>query len=125
VLHDTDVSVQTNRKDYRDIEKICRSYPQQVTRLEAVQEIEAWLLADKGFCRWLGQTAKKSDHLPQPSKKLEDLINRKYGRSQLTIRTKERILQQHMDVTGEKLSQSMKTAMDVLSKLPCVAGNKP
>src|SRR5262245_46206280 len=49
VLHDTDISVQTNRKHYETIEQVCASYHDRVTRLEARQEIEAWLLADEGF----------------------------------------------------------------------------
>lgn len=119
VLHDTDISVQKYREHYQKIEQICSSHGARVTRLEAVQEIESWLLSDKGFCRWLETPARASDHVPQPSKRLESLINDKFGRGIWTNLNKPRLLQQHMDVTGEQLSESMRIAMQSIQSLPC------
>lgn len=126
VLYDTDISVQTDREHYQKIAQICKSHGERVTRLEAVQEIESWLLADKGFCRWLDEHARASDHIPQPSKKLESLINDKFGRSMWTNLNKPKLLQQHMDASGDKLSESMHVSMEVIKKLPCIqALNQP
>jgi hypothetical protein len=121
VLHDTDVSVQTYRKDYETINRVCEHFTEQVTRLQAVQEIEAWLLADDAFCHWLGETPKASDHIPKPSERLERLINKKFGRRLWTNLNKPKILEQHMDATGDQpgRSESMRIAMEVLGELSC------
>jgi hypothetical protein len=121
VLHDTDDSVQIYREDYETIKRACERFTEQVTRLQAVQEIEAWLLADDGFCRWLGETPKASDHIPKPSARLDSLINKKFGKRLWTNLNKPKILEQHMDATGDKpgRSVSMRTAMELLGQLTC------
>ncbi len=119
VLHDTDTLVETYRDHYQKIERICNSYHGRVTRLEAIQEIEAWLLADEGFCRWIGQSPTASDHISQPSKKLEKMIKDKFGRNKWTNLEKPKILRDHMDVSGENLSESMRNAMKTFQQLPC------
>jgi hypothetical protein len=119
VLHDTDIAVETYREHYLRIKQICDAYGNRVTRLEAIQEIESWLLADEGFCHWLGESPKASDHVPQPSQKLEKLINDKRKPKWNNV-NKPKILQ-HMDVTGDKLSESMRTAMQIFLELPCTA----
>lgn len=119
VLHDTDTSVESYREHYKTIERVCNLYPERVTRLEAVQEIEAWLLADAGFCKWLDEKPRASDHIPQPSKTVQKMVNDKFGGAIWTNLNKPRILRDHMDATGETLSSSMRKAMDTFQQLPC------
>ncbi len=121
VLHDTDDAVQTYREDYETINNVCGRFSEHVTRLQAVQEIEAWLLADNDFCHWLGEQPKACDHIQKPSVRLESLINRKFGKRLWTNLNKPRILAEHMDASGDRpgRSQSMRLAMELLTQLPC------
>src|SRR5258708_5546303 len=121
ILHDTDDSVQTDRKWYKHIDKVCqkKKFRQHVSLITATEEIEAWLLADKGLCRWLKVSPSASDHISQPSKRLAKLINDKHKMKWNDL-NKPKILQ-HMDVTGEILSESMRTAMQTFLAMPCNA----
>lgn len=118
VLHDTDDSVQTNRTAYQTIRRICEKnrYKEIVTRLEAVQEIEAWLLADTGICKWLERTPRSYDATPKPSEKFEAILNDKH-KMKWTSATKPKVLA-HMKTIGNK-SPSMQNALQVFSLLPC------
>lgn len=120
VLHDTDDSVETNRKHYERIAQACEKYQDDVTRLPAVQEIEAWLLADSGLCKWLRIKPRPSDHVSRPSDRLRTLINDKTGKQMWNEQYQPKILE-NMDATGDQpgRSQSMQAAMNVLLKLPC------
>src|SRR5262249_40911734 len=104
-LYDTDISVQTNRRHYETIEQVCASYHDRVTRLEARQEIEAWLLADEGFCKWLDEKPKASDHIPQPSRKLQKMVNDKYGGSQWTNLNKTKNAARAYGCDGRKIER--------------------
>jgi len=120
VLHDTDDSVQAYRENYDKITLICDKYKEHVTRLEATEEVEAWLLADEGLCNWLGIKAKASDSLKRPSDRLKSLINARSGNWTWNKLHQPRILE-NMTATGDKTggSASMQIAMKRLAQLPC------
>ncbi|MEP7285648.1 MAG: hypothetical protein ABI947_07770 [Chloroflexota bacterium] len=122
ILHDTDESVQENRKSYLEIERICdkEKYRAHVIRIEVVQEIEAWLLADTKLCQWLEKSPKASDHIPQPSKVFEAHLNKQKHMKWNNL-NKSKVLK-NMDATGDQpgRSQSMSAAMQTLLQLPCV-----
>jgi hypothetical protein len=118
VLHDTDDSVQTYREHYKQIALICDQYQEHVTRLEAVQEIEAWLLADSGLCKWLNIKPKASDYLKRPSDRLRSLIHERPGSLKWNRNDQPKILQ-NISATGDEFSESMRIAMKILLQLPC------
>src|SRR5688572_28717415 len=68
VLHDTDLLTRPHhRKDYENIRDVCRQYKDKVYLVKAVDELESWLLADRGLCQWLGIKPRNCDTLAQPS----------------------------------------------------------
>jgi hypothetical protein len=76
VLHDADLlSRPGGRADYDHIRQVCRRYADEVRLVLAKDEIESWLLADAGFCKWLGTAPKNCDSEIRPSKRLEYLLN--------------------------------------------------
>ncbi|MHB8629985.1 MAG: hypothetical protein ACYDBJ_27090 [Aggregatilineales bacterium] len=118
VLHDTDDSVQPYREDYDKIVRICEKYKDHVTRLEAIQEIESWLLADEGLCKWLDVKPKASDSLKRPSDQLKTLVKARPGNWKWDKKHQPRILE-NMSANGDRLSESMRLAIQTLLQLPC------
>ena len=120
VLHDTDDSVQAYRESYDKITRVCDKYGEHVTRLEATEEVEAWLLVDDGLCKWLGIKAKASDNLKRPSDLLKSLVNARSGNWTWNKLHQPRILE-NMTATGDKLggSVSMRVAISRLTQLSC------
>lgn len=124
VLHDTDDSVQANRLLYDAIKQICEreEYQPHVTEIVAVEEIEAWLLADGGFCDWLKIPPRAADNAAQPSKVLEQLLNKHKKKMVWNDDTKQKVIP-HMDASGDLLSPSMREAMQTFLSLPCTQAN--
>jgi len=119
VLHDADEQVpQSHRDDYDQIKNICQQYRQDLVLVIAKDEIESWLLADEGLCKWLDVKPKNCDHESKPSERLNSLVKRKTGKD-YTGRTRAQVLG-HLDGSGDKLSQSMDDAMKHLQNAPCV-----
>src|SRR5258708_965229 len=118
VLHDTDDSTQTYREDYYRIEQICQNYKEYVTHLKAIQEIEAWLLADSGLCEWLHISPKACDHLKRPSDTLKRYVNARPGNWKWDKIHQPKILE-NISADGHKLSESMRIAMQTLLQLSC------
>lgn len=121
VIHDYDIKTiphPRDRGDHKLIAKICEKNRDITVELVAHDELEAWLLADSGVCRWLGTKPQPSDELRKPSEKLykliEDKINAHFGgryRDQLVKK---------IAGDGDKHSLSMRKALKVLNKLDCV-----
>lgn len=121
VFHDMDETTNLYRKHYETIDSICASekYRAEVTLITAKDEIEAWLLADEGLCKWLRvKPNKKCDSIKKPSQKLNELIRKRQDRMQWNSRYWDDILK-HLDATGDKLSPSMRAALRRLRELPC------
>ncbi|MHB8625501.1 MAG: hypothetical protein ACYDBJ_00800 [Aggregatilineales bacterium] len=119
VVHDTNASNPDNRRNYEEIARICKTekYKAHVTLLRADEEIEAWLLADVGVCKWLGQKPKSWDGKKKPSSQIETWVNKKFRRH--WNRETKRQAAEKMTVTGMKYSRSMQEAMDTFLALPC------
>jgi hypothetical protein len=62
VIHDLDkLSRPDGRSDYEKVARICAEYAEHVILIQAHDEIESWLLADSGICKWLGQNPQNYD----------------------------------------------------------------
>jgi hypothetical protein len=64
-----------DRYNHKQVAAICRRFRPDVKLLWAVQEIEAWLLADSGVCAWLGIEVQQTDPLHDPKEKLSSLLH--------------------------------------------------
>jgi hypothetical protein len=117
VLHDWDIQKQQHNRDhYRKIEDICRQ--EAVQLVIAHDELEAWLLADEGLCKWLGINPKQWDSEPKPSDTLRSLLQRhkklKYqGRNRQTV-------YDQLDGSGDKYSESIRDAYRRLMEWQCL-----
>jgi hypothetical protein len=121
VFHDIDETTNVYRKHYETINAICGSekYKALVTLITAKDEIEAWLLADEGLCKWLRvKPNKKCDSIKKPSQKLNELIRKHNDRMKWNSRYWDDVLK-YLDATGDKLSPSMRDSLKRLMELPC------
>jgi hypothetical protein len=118
VLHDADKLTRPhNRQDYEHIQQVCISHRRDVYLVIAHDEIEAWLLADEGFCRWLGTKPRNWDEQAKPSVTLINLLD-KAGKSRYALENLPKLLI-YVDGTGAKYSPSLKEALDHLKTAPC------
>jgi hypothetical protein len=77
VLHDADLLSQPHdRAAYDHIQKACKRYRKDIRLVLAKDEIEAWLLADAGLCKWLQIKAQNCDEMKQPSLHLAALLDK-------------------------------------------------
>jgi hypothetical protein len=117
VLHDADIHKQPKRQAYEQIKAICKEYSSDVRLIIAHDEIEAWLFADEGFCKWLGIKAENADRLKHPSARLNSIIKDKKGKKYSLIRSQALT---HLDGTGDKYSPSMQKAVAALIEADCL-----
>ncbi len=117
VLHDADEHSQSRRDDYAKIKRICDSYTD-VVLVVARDEVESWLLADAGLCRWLNVKPKNWDEQKSPAKELNSLL-KKNRRMKYQGRYRDEVLK-HLDGTGDKFSPSLQKAFKHLEGAPCV-----
>lgn len=113
VFHDADECVQPDRASYEKIKNICEKYRDIVVLIIACDEIESWLLADEGLCKWIGIRPRNCDNQQQPSSTLSSTLQRK-KKPKYKGRYRGQVLA-HVDGTGDKLSPSMKQAMQHLN----------
>ena len=119
VLHDADETSERYRANHDRIRVVCEKYPNDVKLIIARDEIESWLIADEGLCRWLEEKPhESSDKLQKPSKLLKRAIKRKTGKD-YTGRVREQVHQQ-LDGSGDKYSESMRDALTHLHNAPCM-----
>jgi hypothetical protein len=116
VLHDADIYTQPDRTAYERIRATCQRYQDTVALIVVYDEIESWLLADEGLCRWLGVRPQNCDSQAKPSDRLRTLLQRK--RMKWQGRDRQKVLEQ-IDGTGDRLSPSMQTALSHLEDAPC------
>ena len=117
VLHDADEFEQVpHRGDYQRIQSICQKHRREVVPIIADDELESWLLADEGICRWLGIKAENQDSRQKPKEYLNSLVKDKTGkRYQGANRSK---VLDHID--GNTHSPSLQQALKHLDNAPCV-----
>lgn len=117
VLHDADRLTHPNdRRDYELIERQCAAH--NITRIEAIDEIESWLLADHGFCQWVNTNAANWDNRRRPSVEVARRLNNA-GKAKYRLENIPKIVE-HLDGTGEILSPSMREALLHLENAPCI-----
>lgn len=116
VLHDYDIHKAINRESYEQIKQICAA--EKVKEIIARDELEAWILADSGTCKWLRMKPKKWDELPKPSDTLDQLMRRRYQMKYQGSGRAKVIAQLNGD--GDKFSQSMQDALKHLDNAPCI-----
>lgn len=125
VFHDADnlqPMLPEHPKHYKDIEKICIGYKKHVTRILACDEIEAWLLADEGLCKWLHiKPDDECDSREKPSQKLNEQIRKHNKKMKWNSRYWGDILK-YLDATGDKRSPSMRDSLKRLLELSCTQG---
>ena len=117
VLHDADENVQTDRKSYEEIKEICKRYSVDVVLIVAHDEIEAWLLADEGLCKWLGEKPHNCDEETQPSLRLNRAVKKKTGKD-YTGKMRNQVLEK-INGTGDN-SPSMRLALTHLDNAVCI-----
>jgi hypothetical protein len=115
VLHDADSLTQLNRASHDRIRAICDEYQKDVTLVVARDELESWLLADKGICTWLEKTARNYDEQPKPSEILDRWLHEKSSHMRYAGRYRAEVLK-HIEATGDKYSPSMRRAVQQLTK---------
>jgi thymidylate synthase len=121
VLHDADVMSERRRANHDRIKTVCEKYREDVKLVIAEDEIEAWLLADEGLCRWLNENPEKSSNNERkPSERLNRAVKRKTGKS--TGRMLKQVLAK-LDGSGDKHSDSLKKALKHLHNAPCMRQN--
>ncbi|MFN8418235.1 MAG: hypothetical protein U0528_03160 [Anaerolineae bacterium] len=98
-----------DRKDHKRIAEICAQYSERVALILAIQEIEAWLLADSGICAYLGEQAANHDHRPSPKEYLEGLLRHKKRRR--WSGADRRMVMQQLVGDGDQHSPSMGKAL--------------
>jgi hypothetical protein len=116
VLHDADEQNQQRyRGEHERVEEICRQ--EMVAEIVARDELEAWLLADGGLCKWLQIRPRNCDSEAQPSNRFRRLVSQKTGRSYNV-----RHVLPHLDGSGDgrNRSPSMRRAMKHLDNSPCM-----
>ncbi len=91
-----------DRFNHKQIAALCRR--NRTKLLWAVQEIEAWILADSGICAWLDTDLEQTDHLRDPKEKLRGLLYHK-GFS-LRKRDRRRVFQE-MRGDGDQHNRSL------------------
>jgi hypothetical protein len=117
VLHDWDeYRQQSNRKHYKDIERICTKY--KVKLIIARDEIESWILADSSICQWLGLQPRNWDAVRKPKAELNRLLQKKY-RMKYQASDRAEVLKK-LAGDADKHSPSMREALQHLDNAPCV-----
>jgi hypothetical protein len=116
VLHDHDEQTQQqNRKLYEDIEKVCAA--QGIKRAVAIDELEAWMLADSGLCTWLEITPRNCDAIQKPSDQLRSHLSKKnlkyQGKTRADVVSK-------LVGDGDRHSPSMREALKLFDDAPCL-----
>lgn len=101
---------------HKQTARTIKKYHQDVSLIIAKDEIESWLLADEGLCKWLGIKAKNRDEDKQPSNILDSAVKKTSGKKYTLMR--ETVLKK-LDGTGDKHSLSMKKAVQRLQNAPC------
>lgn len=119
VLHDADEQVEPERQLYEKIRIACEQCKKHVVHVIAKDEIEAWLLADEGLCRWLDIKAKNCDEQRKPSGELKRLVQQKRRPLKYQGPDRAKVLE-HLDGSGDKYSPSMREALEHLQDAPCV-----
>lgn len=123
VLHDADELSETNRSSHDQIKATCRKYPQDVVLIVAQDEIESWLLADEGLCRWLNENPRNASiHERKPSERLERAVKDKTGKK-YSGKMRAQVLEK-LDGTGEQYNRSLQKALTHLHNTPCVRENR-
>jgi hypothetical protein len=121
-IHDADLLVRLDRKSYDDIKRVCElEENQDVLYVLAHDEIESWLLADAGLCKWLGEKPRNRDEERQPSLILNSLLKARKGKVRWNERYQDEILK-WVDGTGDapNRSPSMRSAFEQLVELSCM-----
>lgn len=102
------------RFNHKQVAVICRRLRADSKLLWAVQEIEAWLLADSGICSWIGAELQQTDQLHDPKENLRRLLYLK-GFS-LRQRDRRRIFQE-MHGDGDQRNRSLARVVRYISTL--------
>ena len=119
VLHDADEFTRPDdRADYEKIAAICQKHRQFVRELIARDELESWILADSGFCKWIGYAPQNWDRERRPSDRLRKLMKAKTG-ADYGGRYRDQLVA-NIAGDGDKLSLSMQEAFAALAELECV-----
>ena len=119
VLIDRDSQSPEHVKRNRAIQQHCRR--ENVPLLLAIEELEAWFIADAGCATWLGLSRPhNSDTVADPKDQVRRAYRKKTGKSYQQRKARIR-LAQHCDGSGPERSPSMKNALDHLEKSPCMA----
>lgn len=118
VLHDQDANAEPHRrKHYETIHQVCSRHSH-VKLVTACDELEAWLLADEGLCKWLEIKVRGWDEETKPSEKLASLVNDKFRLAYPGDLDK---ILPHVDGTGHKKSDSLRDALAQLIDAPCTS----
>ena len=122
VFHDADIQTHPLKKQkiHDEIDRICQSdqYKADVYLIVPKDELESWLLADEGFCKWLSdKKAENWDGQPNPSKELNRRHKDKTGHDFGGVYRQKAL--PHLNGTGEKLSPSLAKALRLLKDAPC------
>lgn len=120
VFHDADTNTQADRSTYTRIRQECDRHAD-VSLIVAHDEIESWLLADAGLCKWLHQNPRNRDNEAKPSDTLKSLLMRQH-KLKYQGPSREKVWQ-HLDATGDQHSPSMQDALSKLEKAPCMKNN--
>jgi hypothetical protein len=123
VLHDLDQTrQQENRKLYDDIEQICKR--ENIVLVIARDELESWLLADAGVCRWLSDEVRPRnwDGETKPNRELDRLM-RKHKDKGYEGTERGKVIAA-IDGSGDKYSESMRQAIMQLYTAPCMKSQK-
>lgn len=114
VFHDADQQTEAHKQHQEKIEQVCKF--EGVKRIVAFDELEAWLLADTGVCKWLGCEPGNHDSLRKPSDRLDTYL-KKAGKGKLDSRSR---LNASKQASGDSRSPSLKKELKHLDGAPCV-----
>jgi hypothetical protein len=122
VIHDADELKEPDRRHYNTVKAVCERQENRddVLLIIAHDEIESWLLADEGLCRWLSKKPRNKDEQRLPSEILNGWLRRK-KKLKWDRRHRDEVLK-WVDGTGDApdRSPSMKKAIEGLRASYCV-----
>ncbi|MBI3076067.1 MAG: hypothetical protein HYY85_03615 [Deltaproteobacteria bacterium] len=101
VLVDRDRKDPSRDEPHRTIARACRRA--KVEFIAAREALEAWFLADRGICQWLGLTPSGStDRISDPKGRVEQAFYRKTGRPYMKRRARLEVARQSTGVDTGK-----------------------
>jgi len=116
VLYDADQHTDPNQTHQKKIVESCKQH--KIKHIPAQDEVEAWVLADSGVCKWLNQKQKNWDEARKPKDTLDTWL--KNNRKPSYYSGGRQDVLKNLVGDGDKYSDSMRAALKLLEGAACL-----